>query len=114
MSSDEIMINCFGRLEATTAGIYYQQIKELIETIENRHAFNIKDYMIFCDPIVEEYAKQIAKYYKIEYKSSLFLPKDTVFILADKNIFKPNYETLEDYMRREKKDDRSRRIWQNK
>ena len=92
--ADEIMVNCFGRLEFTTAGMYYKQLKEIIEEIENRVAFNIKDYMIFCSPIVEEYVKQIARYYKIECKTSLFLPEDTLIILADKDIFKPNYDEI--------------------
>ena len=94
--ADEIMVNCFGRLEVTTTGIYYKQLKELIETIENRQAFNIKNYMIFCSLIIEEYAKQIGKYYKIECKTSLFLPEDTLIILADKDIFKPNYEKVKE------------------
>jgi len=92
--ADEIMINCFGKLEVTTAGIYYEQLKRLIDEIENRQAFNIKDYIIFCNPIVEEYAKEIAKYYEIKSKVTLFLPDDTLFVLAYGKTVEPQYEKI--------------------
>jgi hypothetical protein len=90
--ADEIIINCFGKLEVTTAGIYYEQLKKLIKKIE--YLSNPKQYMIFCNPITAEYIKPIARYYKMEYKISLYLPEDTLFVLTDKKIFKPNYERM--------------------
>lgn len=92
--ADEIMINCLGRLEVTTAGIYYKPIKDLIDTIENKKLSKIEDYMIFCNPIVEEYAKQIAKYYEIKSKVTLFLPDDTLFVLTTRKIFEPQYKKM--------------------
>jgi len=105
--ADEIMINCLGRLEVTTTGIYYKQLKQLIDTIEKR---NRKDYIIVCQPVIEEYVKQIGRYFKIEFKTSLFLPEDTLIVLADKNIFKPNYERMIKELHWNEKNNKSNRF----
>lgn len=88
--ADEIMIDVFGHIRAVTTGIYYDKLNELISSLEQK-GDNVIDYMIFCQPRVEEQIKKIAKYFKIEYKSTFLLPNDTLIILAKKEIFKENY-----------------------
>lgn len=88
--ADEIMIDIFGNIRAVTLGIYYDKLNELITSLEQKGT-NVKDYMIFCQPRVEEAIKKIAKYFKIEYKSTILLPNDTLIVLALKKIFKNNY-----------------------
>ena len=88
MTNDEIMIDLFGHIKTTTTGIYYDKLNELITSLESKGA-NIKNYMIFCQPRIEEKISKIAKYFKINYKSTCMLPKNTLIILADKRIFKP-------------------------
>lgn len=89
--ADEIMVDVFGYIRATTTGIYYDKLNELITSLEQKGT-DVKDYMIFCQPRVEEPIKKIAKYFKIEYKSTFLLPNDTLIILAKKEIFKPSYK----------------------
>lgn len=91
--ADEIMIDVFGHIRATTTGIYYDKLNELITSLEQKGT-DVKDYMIFCQYRVEEQIKKIAKYFKIEYKSTSLLPKDTLIVLAKKEIFKTNYNEL--------------------
>ena len=88
--ADEIMIDVFGNIRAATTGIYYDKLNELITSLEQK-GIDVKDYMIFCQPRVEEPIKKIAKYFKIEYKSTFLLPNDTLIVLARKEIFKTNY-----------------------
>ena len=88
--ADEIMIDVFGHIRAVTTGIYYDKLNELITSLEKK-GDDIKDYMIFCQSRVEEPIKKIAKYFKIEYKSTFLLPNDTLIVLARKEIFKTNY-----------------------
>lgn len=90
--ADEIMIDVFGHIRAVTTGIYYDKLNELITSLEKK-GDDIKDYMIFCQPRVEEPIKKIAKYFKIEYKSTFLLPNDILIVLARKEIFKTNYNT---------------------
>lgn len=91
--ADEIMIDVFGHIRATTTGIYYDKLNELITSLEQKGT-DVKDYMIFCQYRVEEQIKKIAKYFKIEYKSTSLLPEDTLIVLAKKEIFKTNYNEL--------------------
>ena len=91
--ADEIMIDVFGHIRATTTGIYYDKLNELITSLEQKGT-DVKDYMIFCQYRVEEQIKKIAKYFKIEYKSTSLLPEDTLIVLAKKKIFKTNYKEL--------------------
>lgn len=88
--ADEIMIDVFGNIRAATTGIYYDKLNELISSLEQK-GDNVINYMIFCQPRVEEQIKKIAKYFKIEYKSTSLLPNDTLIVLARKEIFKTNY-----------------------
>lgn len=91
MNTDKIMINVFGNLEATTANIYYKPLKQIIEYIEK---INPQYYMIFCQPCIEKQVKEVAKYYKMEYEITNYLPKETLMIVADKEKTKPNYEKI--------------------
>lgn len=96
--ADEIIIDVFGNLQATTAGYYYTTLKEVIEYLEKN---NLKHYIIFCQPIIENPIKKIATYYKIEYKATTMLPKDTLIVLADKEIIYPDFQkTIKLYRRR--------------
>lgn len=88
--ADEIMVDVFGHIRATTTGIYYDKLNELITSLEQKGA-NVKEYMIFCQPRVEEQIKKIAKYFKIKYKSTCLLLNDTLIVLAKKEIFETNY-----------------------
>ena len=85
--ADEIMIDVFGNIRATTTGIYCDKLNELISSLEQK-SDNVTDYMIFYQPKVEEQIKKIAKYFKIEYKSTSLLQNDTLIVLARKEIFK--------------------------
>ena len=89
--ADEIMVDVFGHIRATTTGIYYDKLNELITSLEQKGT-DVKDYMIFCQCRVEEQIKKIAKYFKIEYKSTTLLPNDTLIVLTPKKIFKNNYD----------------------
>ena len=89
--ADEIMIDVFGHIRAVTTGIYYDKLNELISSLEQK-GDNVIDYMIFCQPRVEEQIKKIAKYFKIEYRSTTLLPNDTLIVLAHKKVLKNNYD----------------------
>lgn len=88
---DEIMIDVFGNIRAVTTGIYYDKLNELISSLEQK-GDEVKEHMIFCQPRIEEAIEKIAKYFKIEYRSTTLLPNDTLIVLAHKKVFKNNYD----------------------
>jgi len=79
---ENIMINLFGKIEATTAGIYYKPLKQIIEYIDK---INPQHYKIYCQYKIVNEIKKIAEYYKMEYKCSDYLPKNVVACVVDKN-----------------------------
>lgn len=78
--ADEIMINLFGNIKATTAGIYYKPLKDLIRYLEK---ISPQHYIIFCQPYVENSIKIIAEYFGIEYRVGKYFPEDTLAIIVD-------------------------------
>lgn len=78
--ADEIMIDLFGNIKATTAGIYYKPLKDLIKYLEK---ISPQHYTIFCQPCIENSIKIIAEHFGIEYRVGKYFPKDTLAIIVD-------------------------------
>lgn len=96
-NANEIMIDLFGNIKATTAGIYYKPLKDLIKEIEK---ISPQHYTIFCQPYIENSIQIIAKYFGIEYRVSEYFPKDVLAIIVDKEKIYPSIKTQFDELDR--------------
>ena len=87
--ADEIMIDLFGNIEATTAGIHYKPLKDLIKHLEK---ISPQHYTIFCQPYIENSIKIIAKHFNIEYRVGKYFPEDVLAIIVDTERIYPSIE----------------------
>ena len=88
--ADEIMIDLFGNIKATTAGIYYKPLKELIKYLEK---ISPQHYTLFYQPYIENSIKIIAEHFGIEYRVGKYFPEDILAIIVDTERIYPKIET---------------------
>lgn len=92
-TADEIMLDMFGNIQLTTAGINYKCFKDLIKYLEK---ISPQHYIIFCQNHIEKEIKKIAKYYQIEYRATELLPQDILILIADKEEIYPGFKKMEE------------------
>jgi hypothetical protein len=86
MNAENIMIDCLGNIKYTTTGIYYKQFNDLISSLKQK-GDKVKEFMIFCQPIVENEVGQIAKYFKVEHKVTALMDEHTLILIVKKDFF---------------------------
>ena len=82
----------FTEIKTTTIGIYYKQLKELVDyilTLERK-----TEHIIYVRPEIYDVAKKIGKYFEIEVIETHLLPEDMLTVIADKKYLKPNMEEM--------------------
>ncbi len=71
----------FAEINTLTVGIYYEQFKELIESIVKIPFRQRYRYTVICKENVYKECKKIADYFAIKIVKSDYLPDDTLIVL---------------------------------
>lgn len=82
----------FAEIKTTTIGIYYKELKELVDyilTLERK-----TEHIIYVNPRIYDATKKIGKYFEIEVIETHLLPEDMLIVIADKKYLKPNMEEM--------------------
>ena len=71
----------FAEINTLTVGIYYKQLKELVNSISEIPHKERNKYLIVCQENIFAQCKKIADYFNIKTIKSAYLPDDILMIL---------------------------------
>lgn len=80
-TADELFEKLGAEIKNLTTGIYYNQLKKLIESILEIPFKQRDRYIVICKENVYKECKKIADYFEIKTVASDYLPDDILIIL---------------------------------